>query len=195
MWKRGGLSVNGAVTGKARLFLTFFSIGAVTFGGGYAMIPLIQRDLCERKGWLEEKEMLDILAAAQSVPGAVAINTASLVGMRLAGVGGALAAMLGMVLPSFLVILLVAGVLYRFVHVELVGHAFAGMRAVVLGLLASVVLSVGRSTVKDAWSGLIAVGAVVCVVVLGVHPVLVLLGAGVLGLLASLWRTGRRSDG
>lgn len=180
--------------GMGRLFVTFFSIGAVTFGGGYAMIPLIERELCEQKRWLTEKDMLDVLAAAQSIPGAVAINTASLVGMRLAGVRGALAALLGMVLPSFMVILVVAGVLYQFVHVELVARAFAGMRAVVLGLLASVVLSVGKGAVKDTWSGLIALGALVGVV-WGVHPVLVLLGAGALGIVRYLWRMGRRSDG
>ena len=118
---------------KARqLFGTFSKIGAFTFGGGYAMIPLIQREVTERRRWLEDRDILDIVAIAESTPGPIAINTATFVGYQVCGTLGAFCATLGVVLPSFLVIYAVSFVLRQFSDLAVVQYAFNGIRAGVL---------------------------------------------------------------
>ena len=121
---------------KARLlFWTFFKIGAFTFGGGYAMIPLIQREVAERRHWMEDSDILDIVAIAESTPGPIAINSATFVGYQVCGSFGAFCATLGVVLPSFLVIYAISFVLRQFSHLLVVQYAFNGIRAGVLALL------------------------------------------------------------
>ena len=97
-----------------QLFLVFFKIGAFTFGGGYAMLPLIQREVTEKQKWLSEEEILDIFAISQSIPGVISINSAIFIGRRVAGVGGAIFSALGIILPSFVIILVIATVLVSF---------------------------------------------------------------------------------
>ncbi len=126
------------------LFVTFCRIGAFTFGGGYAMIPLIRREVVETKKWLAEEEMFDLIAIAESTPGPLAINAATFVGSRVGGVPGAFSATLGVVLPSFFIILLIAGVLTRVEHFAIVQKAFRGVRAGVLVLIASALVSLFR---------------------------------------------------
>lgn len=110
------------------LFLTFLKIGGVTFGGGYAMIALIEQICVERKAWLTHEEMMELTVLAESTPGPIAINSATYVGWKQAGIPGALAATLGMVVPSFCVILLIASVFDRFMEFPVVEHAFRGIR-------------------------------------------------------------------
>ena len=130
---------------KARqLFGTFSKIGAFTFGGGYAMIPLIQREVTERRRWLEDRDILDIVAIAESTPGPIAINTATFVGYQVCGTLGAFCATLGVVLPSFLVIYAVSFVLRQFSDLAVVQYAFNGIRAGVLALLLKALLSMYR---------------------------------------------------
>lgn len=117
------------------LFLTFFKIGAFTFGGGYAMIPLIQREATEKKKWISDQELLDIVAVAESTPGPIAINSATFVGSKVAGFFGAFWATIGVVLPSFLIILAISAILSQFESLRLVQYAFAGIRAGVLALI------------------------------------------------------------
>ena len=117
------------------IFLTFLRIGAFTFGGGYAMIPLIQKETVEKHGWISDKDILEIVAIAESTPGPIAVNSATFVGYRVCGFTGALCATLGVVLPSFLVITAIAFVLREFQSMKVVQYAFFGIRAGVLALI------------------------------------------------------------
>ena len=117
------------------LFLTFMKIGTFTFGGGYAMIPLIQREAAENKKWIKEEEMLDVVSIAESTPGPIAINAATYVGYRAGGFIGSVAATLGVVIPSLLIIMGVSFILDAFKDSKLVSDAFKGIRAGVLALI------------------------------------------------------------
>ena len=109
----------------SKLFFTFLKIGAFTFGGGYAMIPLIKREVVESNKWISEEEMLDVIAVAESTPGPLAINSATFVGSHMAGALGALAATLGVVLPSFLIILAISFALKQVEHLPVVQYALS----------------------------------------------------------------------
>lgn len=118
------------------LFLEFFKIGLFTFGGGYAMIPLI-KEVVLKYGWLTEAQFMDFIGVCESTPGPIAINMATFVGSSQAGIGGAAVATLGVVLPSFLIIILVASILKRFIKNKFVDRALTGIKAVVIGLILS----------------------------------------------------------
>ena len=118
-----------------QLFATLFKIGLFTFGGGYAMFPLLERELVEKKGWIEKEEFIDMVAIAESTPGPVAINTATFVGFRRAGIPGSLAATLGVCLPSFLIIYAVSLFFDRFLSLSLVAAAFRGIQVCVVFLV------------------------------------------------------------
>ena len=124
-----------------QLFLTFMKIGGFTFGGGYAMIPLIQKETVEVKKWITDDDILEIIAIAESTPGPIAINSATFVGYRTAGVLGSMAATLGVVLPSFVIITLISFVLTQFQELKAVQYAFFGIRAGVLALIVKAVVN------------------------------------------------------
>lgn len=177
-------------TSLLKLFATFFRIGLFTFGGGYAMIPLIENDVVERNGWLKKDEFLDLLAVAQSAPGVFAVNMAVFVGYKLRGKRGALAASFGCVLPSVAIILLIALFFRRFRHIEVVNNIFMGIRPVVVALIAVPVFNVAKSA-KLGWSTVwIPVVAAFLIVALGVSPIYVIITAGVAGY---VWGRIRRS--
>lgn len=170
------------------LFLTIFKVGVVTFGGGFAMMPLIEREACESHNWMERKEILDLFAVSQSIPGAVAMNTVIFIGMELRGVAGATVALMGMVLPSFIIILAVASMLYRFVDLPVVANAFGGIRAAVVALIVFAAFRILEGGKKGLW---VIAGSIVAfaAVVAGIHPALVILAGGVLGAAFQLIRT------
>ena len=124
-----------------KLFVTFFKIGAFTFGGGYAMIPLIQHEVAEKNKWITDDDILEIVAIAESTPGPIAINSATFVGYRICGFFGSVAATLGVVLPSFVIILAISFVLNAFQNLRAVKYAFMGIRAGVLALILKALLS------------------------------------------------------
>ena len=124
------------------LFLTFLKIGGFTFGGGYAMIPLIEHEICDNKKWLESKDILEVIAVAESTPGPIAINAATFVGYRTAGVLGAAAATFGVVLPSFVIILIVAKFYARFSNSRIVKGVMSGLKPAVVGLISAAFISV-----------------------------------------------------
>ena len=131
-----------------KLFTTFFKIGAFTFGGGYAMIPLIQHEVTEKNKWITDEDILEIVAIAESTPGPIAINSATFVGYRVCGVLGSIAATLGMVIPSFLTMLCVFFVLHQFKDLPAVQYAFMGIRACVLALVIKALLSMYKKCAK-----------------------------------------------
>ena len=171
---------------KLDLFVTFFKIGAFTFGGGYAMVPLIKSEAADKKGWIREEDMLDILAIAESTPGPIAINSATFVGYKTAGVWGSLCATLGVVLPSFVIIALLGTLLDRFSGLKPVRYAFFGIRAGVLALILKALWSMYRQTKKNVLSYIIMAAAFICVAILNINTIFVLIGCAIFGLVWSL---------
>ena len=134
------------------LFVTFFKIGLVCFGGGYTMIALIERDVVEKRKWLSTKEMMDILAVAESTPGPISMNTATYVGTKRAGFLGALACTFGTALPSFLIIFAISFFIEEFQSLTYVGYAFRGIRVAVLVLILNAVLKMFKNVEKGVFS-------------------------------------------
>lgn len=167
------------------LFWTFFKIGAFTFGGGYAMIPLISREASEKKGWVSEDDILEIIAIAESTPGPIAINSATFVGYKAAGVLGSVAATLGVVLPSLIIIGALSSVLPLILGDKTVQYAFFGIRAGVMGLVIKALVTMHGKMKKDVLSYVIAALAFAAAV-LGAPLILVIIGCALTGLITSL---------
>ncbi|MFZ5944359.1 MAG: chromate transporter [Bacillota bacterium] len=163
------------------LFATFFKIGAFTFGGGYAMIPLIQCEICDNKCWVKEEDIVDILALAQTVPGAIAINSSTFVGYRIAGIKGALAATLGVILPSFLIILSLAGLLLKYGELEILEKMFAGIRAVVVALILGAVVKMKKSCIIDRSTLAVAIISLLVLVIFDIHPIFAIICGAIIG--------------
>lgn len=164
------------------LFGSFLKIGAFTFGGGWAMVPLIRKELVQKKAWIGDSEFVDLLAIAQSAPGPIAINTAVITGYKIRGIGGALASAFGAALPSFLVILAFATVLVRLQGSQTIEAVFRGMRPAIFGLLISAVWQVGRNSVKTRIDVVYAAIAAILLLALKVSPIAVVGIAAVAGI-------------
>ena len=147
------------------LFWTFAKIGVCTFGGGYAMLPILQRELVEKRNWTTEGELSDYFAIGQCTPGIIAVNTATFVGHKLRGALGGVAATLGLVFPCLVIIMLIAAFLQNFAELPVVVHAFNGVRACVCALILSSVLKLRKSTVVDVPTVIIFVVVAVLAVV------------------------------
>lgn len=147
------------------LFLTFAKVGVCTFGGGYAMLPILQREVAESKKWSTAEELADYYAVGQCTPGIIAINTATFAGSKQAGVPGGIIATLGLVFPSLIIIMLVASFLRNFMEIEWVKHAFNGVRAGVVALILGSVIKLLKSAIKDWITGIIYVVALIMAVV------------------------------
>ena len=132
------------------LFLTFAKVGVCTFGGGYAMLPILQREVVEKKGWATEEELTDYFAIGQCTPGVIAVNTATFVGQKHKGIPGGICATLGVVFPSIVIIMVIAAFLQNFAHMPVVIHAFAGVRACVCALILSSVIKLAKKALVDA---------------------------------------------
>jgi chromate transporter len=146
------------------------------------MFPLMKREVVDAKGWISDEEMVDYYALGQSVPGIIAVNTATLIGYRKRGVPGALVAVLGMATPSIVVILLIAAFLTPYFDHPLVQKAFSGIRAAVVALIVMAIFKVAKNSVDSFARLAISVGAFLCIVALQIHPVLVIVAGSVLGL-------------
>ncbi len=184
--ERSGMKKTGEKKESAiwALFITFLKIGAFTFGGGYAMIPMIQKELVEKKRWLTEEDVLEIVAIAESTPGPIAVNSATFVGYRVGGFRGALCATIGVVLPAFCVISLISLALRQFQENKAVQYAFYGIRAGVLALIVRALCSLGRQA-RDGLAWALA-GAAFLAAALGANVLLVILGSAAVGLGATL---------
>ena len=131
------------------LFITFAKVGVMTFGGGYAMLPILQREVVENKGWATEEELADWFAIGQCTPGVIAVNTSTFIGYRLRGVPGAITATAGMVFPSLVIITIIAAFIQQFAHLAVVQHAFAGIRVCVCVLIFNAVVKLWKKSVVD----------------------------------------------
>ena len=143
------------------LFLTFAKVGVCTFGGGYAMLPILQREVVEKKHWVTEDQIADYYALGQCTPGIIAVNTSVFIGHQLRRIPGGIVAALGVVFPSFLVITIIAAFLANFASYPAVQHALAGINAAVVALIISSVLKLGKSTLKSAPSVCIFLGILI----------------------------------
>lgn len=166
-----------------QLYVTFAKIGAFMFGGGYAMLPLLTRELVDRNGWATEEELLDYFAIAQCTPGVIAVNTATFIGNKRRGALGGAAATLGVISVPLLLVLVIAAVLSAFWERPAVIHAFAGVRVAVSALIASAVVRMVRSGVKNPFGVILCLFGFVVVAVLGWSPVVVVAGAALCGVL------------
>lgn len=170
------------------LFLTFFKIGAFTFGGGYAMLPLIQREAAAKHKWINDDEIMEIAAIAESTPGPIAVNTATFVGYRICGAAGAVMATLGVVLPSFIVIIAVSSILEIFSDARVVKYAFNGIRAGVLALIVRALYGMFKQCPKHAVSYILVGVAFAGAVFLDTSVLLILALCALVGLLVFLRR-------
>lgn len=170
------------------LFLTFMKIGGFTFGGGYAMIPLMEREAAEKRHWIQSSDLLDIVAVAESTPGPIAINAATLIGYRVAGVLGAVAATLGVVFPSFVILFGLSFVLSQFGSLRAVRYAFFGVRAGVLTLMLKALFSMYKKVPKNALGYCLIALSFIAVTVFHFEVIGVLLFCAVAGLCVTLIR-------
>ena len=173
------------------LFMVFFKIGAFTLGGGYAMVPLIQKEVVDNKGWLEKEEFIDTLALAQSSPGPIAINTAVFVGFKDSGVLGALITTLGSVLPSFTIILIIA-LFFRDIRDNIyVDKAFKGIRPAIVALIAAPVITMSKSIGLKSLKLLIPVASALLIAYGGISPIIVILIAAAGGIIYGKVKEGK----
>ncbi len=164
------------------LFLVFFKIGAFTFGGGYAMVPLIKNEVVDKRKWLNDEDFMDTLAIAQSMPGPIALNTSLFVGNKKSGFKGSLFSGLGIILPSFIVILIIAVIFSQFHNNETVERIFKGIRPAVVALITAPLLKMGKAA-GIHWRNLwIPISVALLVWYLRVSPVFIVIGAILLGI-------------
>ena len=168
------------------LFATFFKIGAFTFGGGYAMIPLIQREVSERRKWITDEEILEIVAIAESTPGPIAINSATFVGYKTCGFWGSFMCTLGVVLPSFLVILCLSGILELVQDHKAVKYAFMGIRAGVLALIVKALIKMYKACPKNLIAYIIMGLSFILAAMVKIDVIFVVIICGAIGLISSI---------
>ncbi len=182
------------MTALLQLFWSFFQVGLFSFGGGYAAMPLIQAQVVDLYGWLNMTEFADIITISQMTPGPIAINSATFVGMRIAGIPGALVATVGCVLPSCIVSLLLAKLYLKYRSLDLIHGALGGLRPAVIALIASAGVTILLGALQTSvggvdWlnTGIFAVGLLILLLRPKTDPILVMVGAGLVGLVGYSW--------
>jgi chromate transporter len=164
------------------IFKTFFKIGAFTIGGGYAMIPIIQKEVVDNKNWMKNEEFLDAIAVTNSLPGPLAINSATFVGYKTAGIPGAFAAALGAIIPSFSIILIIAIFFSNFSNNTVLDHVFAGVRPAVVALIVYALVKLAKSAGITKINIAIGTVALAAILLFKLHPIVVIILAGIAGM-------------
>lgn len=162
-----------------QLFCSFFKIGILTFGGGYAMLPMLEREIVTKHKWSTTEEIMDYFAIGQCTPGIIAVNTATFIGYKRKKIVGGIFATLGVITPSIIIISLLAGIIDAFSSNAYVNHAFAGISVAVCALLIQAVLKMAKSGIKDLFTGIVAAISFVLSVVFSVSPIIVTILAGI----------------
>lgn len=165
------------------LFYTFVKLGTITFGGGYAMLPIIQREIVEKKKWATDEEVLDYFAIGQCTPGVIAVNTATFIGQKVKGVIGGIVATLGLVFPSFLIILIIAAFITNFADYPIVKNAFAGIRVCVVVLIINAIIKLWKSAVVDKLCFVLFIAVMVLSIVFDVSPIIFVVAASLIGII------------
>ena len=164
------------------MFLTFAKVGVMTFGGGYAMLPILQREIVENKHWATDEELMDYFAIGQCTPGVIAVNTATFIGQKNKGILGGIVATLGVVFPSVVIISLLAGVIEAFSHIAWVNHAFGGIRVCVCVLITNAVAKLFKKAVMDVPTFCIFLAVALGSTLLSLSPVIYVVIAAVSGI-------------
>ena len=163
------------------LFWLFAKMGSVTFGGGYAMLPILQRELVEKRGWVTNEELSDYYAVGQCTPGIIAVNTSTFIGEKRRGVVGGIASTLGFVFPSIIIISLIAAFLSNFAELAVVRNAFAGIQACVCVLILNAVVKLMKGAVKNVPAILIYLAVLAASVFFGLSPIILVVASGLAG--------------
>lgn len=177
-----------------KLFLIFAKIGVCTFGGGYAMLPMFQRELAENNGWVTDEELMEYYAISTCTPGVIAVNVATLTGYKLKGVLGAIFATLGVIFPSIVIIIVIAALISGFADNIYVIHALAGIRVTVCALVTGYIYKMLKNGVKDILTLIIFVTVLALAVFLPVSPIYFVAGAGILGVILAYVKPIKRED-
>ena len=177
----------------AELYTAFFRVGLFTFGGGYAMLPMLQREIVESRGWATEEELVDYFAIGQCTPGVIAVNTATFVGSRRKGVPGGAAATLGVISPSLIIIIAIAALFTNFQDLEIVAHAFAGIRVAVTVMIGVSVYRIAKKALIDVPTILIAAVVLLLDLFADFSPAALVVAAGIAGVLLK-WKEGGKEE-
>lgn len=170
------------------LFKTFFRVGGLTFGGGYAMLPMLEKEVVDQRKWATSEELLDYYAVGQATPGIIAVNTATFVGYKVKGVMGAFFATLGVVFPSLVIILIIASFLQNFAQYEVINHAFSGVRVAVGVLILNAIIKLWKNSVVDKMGIIIFIITFILGAILNISPIYIVIGASILGLILGFRR-------
>lgn len=174
------------------LFLTFAKIGVMTFGGGLTMLPLLTKEIVEKRKWASEEQLLDYYAVGQCTPGIIAVNTATFIGYSQAGIAGGIFATVGMVTPSVLIIIAVAAALQQFMEYPVVASALMGIRAVVCALLSHTVITLAKKSLVDIVTAMIFIIGFVLCFVFDITPILVVIVGAIIGIAVNKVREVRK---
>ncbi|HEY0828030.1 MAG TPA: chromate transporter [Bacilli bacterium] len=166
----------------AQIFITFFRIGPATFGGGYVMIPLIEKEVVEKRKWVDSKDIADVFALSESIPGAIAINSATFIGYRLAGVLGAIAAMAGIVLPTFCIVVVLSLFFLQVQDHPKIEAAFVAIRATIVALITYAAITIGKTAAIDRTTVTLIIITVAAIGLVHVHPIALVIGGGAAGM-------------
>jgi len=166
-----------------KIFFIFFRIGALTIGGGYAMIPVIHKELVDREKIVTEDEFLDYIAVAQSIPGIIAVNVSTFIGYKLHGVLGAIVICLAVVLPSFLIIIALANVLMLYRDSTFIVKSFSGIRPAVIGIMIFSIYKLSKPLDKNMFSIGIIIATIAAILVFNIHPIIALILSGGIGVI------------
>lgn len=175
------------------LYLAFVKIGAFTFGGGLAMMPIMQRELIEKRGWITEEELIDYFAIGQSTPGIIAVNVATFVGYKKLGWFGGIIGTLGVVTPSWVIIMLLAGAISSVDKYPLAQKALKGINVAVAALLTSVIVKFSKKTIKSIWNAFFMLLAFALIYFLKVQSVWIIIASLVIGSLLTLYKQNKKA--
>lgn len=178
-----------------QLFIIFARIGGFTFGGGYAMLPMMQRELVEKKNWITNDDLVDYFAIGQCTPGIIAVNTATFVGYKTKGVIGAIFATLGIISPSMFIVGAIAAFISNFQDLEIVQHAFGGIRAAVVALILSAILKLAKKSIVDIATLIIFLAVTALSVFTELSPVVFVLVAALCGLVLKISKEKKAAKG
>lgn len=174
------------------LYIAFFRIGGLTFGGGLTMLPMLKHELVESRNWITEEELIDYYAVGQCTPGIIAVNVSTFVGYRRKGIPGAIFSTLGMISPSLIIVSILALFLEQFMNNETVAHAIGGIKVVVCALMLSTVTTMAKKTVKNVLSAIICIVAFALAMFTPAKSVILVIAAGLFGVI--LYKTGRYKE-
>jgi chromate transporter len=177
------------------LYAVFFKIGAITFGGGLAMLPILERELAVKRGWTTSEDLLDYFAIGQSTPGIIAVNVATFIGYKQKGIPGAIIATAGIVSPSLIIITILAAFLENFTHIPAIQKAFRGINVAVAALLTQSVWSFSRKSVKNIWGAVLFAAAFGGLFFFKVSPVAVTVVSAGAGILFGVLKSRRAGKG